>query len=101
MDTNKNNLSENIIQQILNDENLRNEILEKAAKDETMQEKLNNYCCIPAPITYYGIEQKLSCACGDCRYYEEEHDMGKTIPYCGRYDKFGNLGCNDSWKYTR
>lgn len=24
----------------------------------------------------------------DCMFYSEDHDMGKTIPYCNRYGTF-------------
>jgi hypothetical protein len=111
MDTGKNTLSEDIINQILNDEKLRNEILEKAAKDKTMQEKLNNHCCVPYPVPSSIVPFPFSVTgCGinyheeynrDCKYYDEEHDMGATIPICTKYDKFGNFNCNECYKYKR
>lgn len=101
MDNGKNALSENIIQQILNNESLRNEILEKAAKDETMQEKFNS-CCVPVPCSVVPPLNFASYYCGinyhseynrECKFYDEEHDMGATIPICTKRNKFGNFNC--------
>ena len=45
------------------------------------------------------LKQKKDCHKPECASYREEHDMGKTIPYCeyaGLYKKFD---CNNCPKF--
>lgn len=107
MDTGKNTLSEDITKQILDNEEIRNEIVDKSLKEPAMKEKLNNYCCLPYPIPSNPIPFTIT-GCGidhrkayniDCKYYDEEHDMGASIPICTKYDKFGNFDCHNQCGY--
>ena len=45
------------------------------------------------------FKQKKECHKPECASYREEHDMGKTIPYCEYAGVFKNFDCNDCPKF--
>lgn len=45
------------------------------------------------------IKQKKECHKPECASYREEHDMGKTIPYCEYAGLYNNFDCNDCPKF--
>lgn len=73
-----------------------------------LQEKLNTGNSICTPFVTSNID--YICGCGimseqlerkrDCFFYQEEHDMGATVPCCRYHGGYGNCPCKDCDKYV-
>lgn len=75
-----------------------------------LQEKLNTGSHICPTFSNRGAYFDHMCGCGirdmqpernhDCFFYQEQHDMGATIPCCGYYGGYGNCPCKGCDKYV-
>lgn len=94
----KNDLNESKIQMLLNKQ--------KADFENNIQ----RCCCVQYPIPSNNANDYkmpfFNCGINyheeynrDCKYYDEEHDMGATIPICTKYDKFGDFDCHKQCGY--